>query len=623
MYTAARAFHPRAKFHPRAAKDEVTAVAMVRRHTTLPLAACMLVVWMVSFKRGVFRWVVGNWLGADLNPETDEAIATLQSRCGELCDTDQPMVGGPFFNHRKVPMNCIDLFSDSVFTIAGHGQSKAPETIPSKWRYAFTLGGKVPVTPYYFNRPYLGTTANVAEWTQLLIDTQAAEAERGELRGTYSVDETNALRDGLQHAPGVQGGRVLVIGSERPWVEACVLAAGASSVVTLEYGQINCTHPRVSTMTPVDFKDAFEDGSLGQFDAVVTFSSVEHSGLGRYGDALNPWGDILEIARAWCVTKPGGSLTIGVMYGPDRIFFNAHRVYGPERWPYLTTNWEQHYLGRGEQKVHVFVKPADQPRFLQYVCDGDCGGWGDRWKGAVAVYALARESNRTFRMLWKNQRGAATLAAVFQDHAFFAAPPGPCKSINWMDTRVQDFSLDEIRGSTALCISVRINIYPTDLSRDYAYAYDGTAKELWRHLHLLPKLQQAIDHAPARLRCAQLRLGVSANFPDVVSFVSAGEIEGKYSAIIAWFGGSVHNHLWTDSDEHERRWRNSMRQSAVAVAGPLVHIAKNPSKLGLQRTVIEWSLISKCHEIVHQTGYIRSGLFLAEPGAHLFGEIPQ
>ena len=26
--------------------------------------------------------------------------------------------------------------------------------------------------------------------------------------------------------------------------------------------------------------------------------------LGRYGDALNPWGDILTVARAWCVSSP-------------------------------------------------------------------------------------------------------------------------------------------------------------------------------------------------------------------------------------------------------------------------------------------------------------------------------
>ena len=65
---------------------------------------------------------------------------------------------------------------------------------------------------------------------------------------------------------------------------------------------------------------------------------------------------MLEVARAWCLCKDGGSLTIAVMYGADEIAFNAHRVYGDVRWPYLTTNWNQHYLGTGWQRVHVFTK---------------------------------------------------------------------------------------------------------------------------------------------------------------------------------------------------------------------------------------------------------------------------
>ena len=77
-------------------------------------------------------------------------------------------------------------------------------------------------------------------------------------------------------------------------------------------------------MIPSEFRKSYLDGSLGVFDAIVTFSSIEHSGLGRYGDALNPWGDILTIARAWCVTKTGGQLVLGTMYGEDQIHFNAH-----------------------------------------------------------------------------------------------------------------------------------------------------------------------------------------------------------------------------------------------------------------------------------------------------------
>ena len=38
---------------------------------------------------------------------------------------------------------------------------------------------------------------------------------------------------GMRKARSIVGGRVMVIGSERPWVEACALAAGAASVVEL------------------------------------------------------------------------------------------------------------------------------------------------------------------------------------------------------------------------------------------------------------------------------------------------------------------------------------------------------------------------------------------------------
>jgi hypothetical protein len=55
-------------------------------------------------------------------------------------------------------------------------------------------------------------------------------------------------------------------------------------------------------------ENIFLKGELGPFDAVVTFSSAEHSGLGRYGDGLNPWGDMIAIARGWRVTKKRGSL---------------------------------------------------------------------------------------------------------------------------------------------------------------------------------------------------------------------------------------------------------------------------------------------------------------------------
>jgi hypothetical protein len=100
-----------------------------------------------------------------------------------------------------------------------------------------------------------------------------------------------------------------------------------------------------------------------KFDFAITFSSVEHTGLGRYGDALNPFGDYEAIAQIWCMLKPGGLLILGVplSYSQDGwIVYNAHRVYGWKRLSELTANFR--YIGPVPiQKANPGVQLFDQP----------------------------------------------------------------------------------------------------------------------------------------------------------------------------------------------------------------------------------------------------------------------
>lgn len=284
--------------------------------------------------------------------------------CGDLCKlgagTFSPSL---FFEKRAVSVNCSAIFGSDVFIQRGHGELEAPSAIPAELISEFTMEGKVEIKSKYSNQIYLAKDAKTSRWSSELVDEKVALAALGKLEGNYGTTETNYLRRALRRAPGISGGRVLVIGSENPWVEACVLEAGASSVVTLEYGKIYSEHARITTLTPIEFQHQFLAGELGTFDSIVTFSSVEHSGLGRYGDALNPWGDVLEIARASCVCRAGGSLVLAVMCGnshctQDMMEFNLHRKYGSLRWPYLASNWDQVYRVRGgKQRCHVFVKP--------------------------------------------------------------------------------------------------------------------------------------------------------------------------------------------------------------------------------------------------------------------------
>ena len=274
--------------------------------------------------------------------------------CGEICDLS--MTGQPslFFNYIQKNFDCLALGTNAAIDASGW-DSPPPNEIPASMRSAFTFDGRIQPSGYYLHQKYLDSTAAMPIWTREGIDHMIALAKRLELEGNYGRDETNWVIEGLAQM-SLNGTDVLVIGSENPWVEACVLAAGALRVTTLEYGTITSLHPQVFTLTPGELRSQFQS-FVGRFDAIVTFSSVEHSGLGRYGDALNPYGDKQAIARAWCLAKPGARMLLGVMYGHDGLEFNAHRVYGPLQLAHLTANWKQVWRAPGgSQLVHVFVK---------------------------------------------------------------------------------------------------------------------------------------------------------------------------------------------------------------------------------------------------------------------------
>lgn len=300
--------------------------------------------------------------GVDCERNYAERMVKLKEGCGEICNTD--IIGQPslFFPEIRKQVNCSALISNKAID-ENRPRGPAPR-IPDVMLDAFTYGGKIPIVPFsndLLNQYYLGATARTPVWHEKEIDDMKSNCSAGTLLGNYGFTETSKVFEGLKRMQTVKGGHVLVIGSENPWLEACILAAGASRITTLEYGSITSYHPQVKTINPSEMREMYLAGKLPLFDAVATFSSVEHSGLGRYGDALNPWGDLQAIARAWCITKPNGELLLGVMTAADdsfgRIEFNAHRLYGSLMFSHLSANWKQKWRGQpGGQVVHVFQK---------------------------------------------------------------------------------------------------------------------------------------------------------------------------------------------------------------------------------------------------------------------------
>jgi SAM-dependent methyltransferase len=68
----------------------------------------------------------------------------------------------------------------------------------------------------------------------------------------------------------------------------------------------------------------FADGSVASLSCLHV---IEHIGLGRYGDALDPQGSVRALGELGRVLAPGGSLYLTTPVGQAGLFFNAHRVH--------------------------------------------------------------------------------------------------------------------------------------------------------------------------------------------------------------------------------------------------------------------------------------------------------
>lgn len=68
----------------------------------------------------------------------------------------------------------------------------------------------------------------------------------------------------------------------------------------------------------------FPDNSIKSLSCMHT---VEHIGLGRYGDQIDPQGDMKAIEELIRVLASGGDLLFVVPVGKSKLMFNAHRIY--------------------------------------------------------------------------------------------------------------------------------------------------------------------------------------------------------------------------------------------------------------------------------------------------------
>jgi SAM-dependent methyltransferase len=89
--------------------------------------------------------------------------------------------------------------------------------------------------------------------------------------------------------------------------------------------------PMDSKVRNIHFKQADlmspPSAMAGYCDSLSCLHAIEHFGLGRYGDPIDFEGHIKGLNSLHTLLKPGGTLYLSCPIGPQRIEFNAHRVF--------------------------------------------------------------------------------------------------------------------------------------------------------------------------------------------------------------------------------------------------------------------------------------------------------
>jgi len=96
----------------------------------------------------------------------------------------------------------------------------------------------------------------------------------------------------------------------------------------------------------------FEDNSL---ETISSLCVIEHIGLGRYGDTLDPYGSEKAIKELKRVLKIGGVILFSVpVDSENKIYFNAHRAFTRD---YILEQFDEFSLL--EEKYHYGTKMYD------------------------------------------------------------------------------------------------------------------------------------------------------------------------------------------------------------------------------------------------------------------------
>lgn len=202
-----------------------------------------------------------------------------------------------------------------------------PRSIPSELLEEYTMSGRIPVLDWYIDESAPALCHNTGETYEETISLLS----QGKFAyyGVHVLQFEDALKD-----HDLCGRDVLIWGLAGCNCEAMALWKKARKVYVVDYNKPRCDHEDIVVLS----HEELEHSDL-QVDFAFSFSSFEHDGLGRYGDPLSPSADLKAMEKAKKYLKPNGTLFFGVPTGRDALVWNAHRIYGPLRFPLILKGW--------------------------------------------------------------------------------------------------------------------------------------------------------------------------------------------------------------------------------------------------------------------------------------------
>ena len=199
----------------------------------------------------------------------------------------------------------------------------------------FTMSGTIPVYDWYIDDSVSKSTNWTDEYVESFIERFTKFNIEHGLHGEEPYGNGSLWHLQALEKYNIKDKKIAVIGSLTPWIEVIAMLCGNIDITTVEY---NTPRPNkyIKTISYDDFVNSSE-----KFDVIISYSSIEHSGLTRYSDPINPVGDLDTMTVIHEKLIDNGILFLGVPVGQDCITWNAHRVYGYKRFSLLLKDFDE------------------------------------------------------------------------------------------------------------------------------------------------------------------------------------------------------------------------------------------------------------------------------------------